>query len=167
MRKELPASIEPRFATQVMTRIAQEPALGSFTDHKQKDNEQAEPLGWLASLFKPLAGAAVAASVAVVAIALLQPSLTGTSSSDSVAAIESSNARVEQLARLPVITNAVKVSGAPQAVVRQNGLNWKIKRDQPAMQDKLNSYLINHNEYAGSLQGIIPQARVVGFDARQ
>lgn len=167
MRKELPSSLQTEFATRVMSRIAQEP---DIHNPRRTSNSVDKPVtdkpGWLASMFKPLAGAAVAASVAVVAIVLLQPSLTGQSSTESIASIESSKARVEKLASLPVITNAVKVSGAPQSVVRQDGLKWKIKRDEPAMQDKLNSYLINHNEHAGSLQGIIPQARVVGFDAR-
>ncbi len=35
------------------------------------------------------------------------------------------------------------------------------------MQQKLNAYLVNHTEHPSSMQGLIPQARVAGFDAQQ
>jgi hypothetical protein len=35
------------------------------------------------------------------------------------------------------------------------------------LQQKLNAYLVNHTEYSNSMQGLIPQARVAGFDAQQ
>jgi hypothetical protein len=59
-----------------------------------------------------------------------------------------------------------RVSGNGSPVSSSDGMNWKIKRNEPDVQSKLNTYLINHNEYAPSVNGIIPQARVVGFDGK-
>jgi hypothetical protein len=47
------------------------------------------------------------------------------------------------------------------------GTRWKVDREMPALQQKLNAYLVNHTEYSNSVQGLIPQARVAGFDSQQ
>ena len=47
------------------------------------------------------------------------------------------------------------------------GTRWKIDGDIPGLQEKLNTYLVNHTEYSNSVQGLIPQARVAGFDAQR
>ena len=51
--------------------------------------------------------------------------------------------------------------------VQNGGMRWKVDNDAPALQQKLNAYLVNHTEYSSSMQGLIPQARVAGFDAQQ
>jgi hypothetical protein len=46
-------------------------------------------------------------------------------------------------------------------------MRWKLERETPGLQQKLNAYLVNHTEYSNSMQGLIPQARVAGFDSEQ
>lgn len=44
-------------------------------------------------------------------------------------------------------------------------MTWNDTR--PAVEARLNAYLLNHNEYlAGGVRGMLPYARVVGYDAR-
>jgi len=86
---------------------------------------------------KPLAGMAVAASVAVLAVTLWQFSYPGNN------------------------------SGKTSEQLVDSGLRWKINNNTPALQQKLNAYLVNHTEYSNSMQGLIPQARVAGFDAQK
>lgn len=44
-------------------------------------------------------------------------------------------------------------------------MTWNDAR--PAVEARLNAYLLNHNEYlAGGVRGMLPYARVVGYDAR-
>ena len=52
--------------------------------------------------------------------------------------------------------------GAPPERTR---MTWNDAR--PAVEARLNAYLLNHNEYlAGGVRGMLPYARVVGYDAR-
>jgi negative regulator of sigma E activity len=165
LRNEVPEHIRTDFAADVIARIRQEPALQVEKQSNESDTGAASS-GFWSWFFKPAAGVAVAAAVAVITVSTLQkPESTGEQS--AVASADASQAKVEQLAQIPVIQNAVRVSGNPQVVVSPRGMNWKVKRSEPALQLKLNNYLINHNEYSNSIQGIIPQARVVGFDGQR
>lgn len=165
MCNELPGTIKLDFAAGVMAQIRQE---AEIHVSKASANRSEKPHSALWSLlFKPAAGLAIAATVAFVAVSSLQPQSLLTDSNDTLASVNSSNAKVEHLVGLPVISNVLKVSSNGQVAQSQDGMNWKIKRNEPEIQSKLNSYLINHNEYATSMQGIIPQARVVGFDAQK
>jgi negative regulator of sigma E activity len=166
LRNELPEHVQMDFAARVRASIAAEPSL------KQPPvvEKSRQSSGWLSSIFKPLAGLAVAASVAVVAVTLVQapspqnPQQPALASADDLA----TQSRVEQLTRIPVNNNALLVSGNPvRGVDDGSGTSWKIKRGNPELQSRLNAYLINHNEYSNSMNGIIPQARVVGFDAKR
>ena len=166
MRNEMPQRIQLDFAERVKAQIAQQPALNKTTVSAGKATN-AEP-SWLWSmLFKPVAGLAVAASVAVVLVSNVQLQNSSDADEGQLAAVSPSAARVEQLANLPVITNARRVVAGQVSDYQQPGMQWKIRRDEVAMQNKLNTYLINHNEYSNPMQGIIPQVRVVGFDAQQ
>lgn len=53
------------------------------------------------------------------------------------------------------------------ATLQTPGTRWRVERDLPGLQQKLNGYLVNHTEYSNSVQGLIPQARVAGFDTPQ
>ena len=163
LRNEVPEQIRQGFAADVMSQIAQEPSLKPSSNKKQaKAAETSSVWGWL---FKPVAGLAVAAAVAVITISTFQSTQLTNSQPDQVANADASSAKVERLAQIPVIqNNAQLVSTNTPTGKLVNGMNWKIKRGESAMQNKLNIYLINHNEYSNSMNGIIPQARVVGFD---
>lgn len=164
MRNEMPQNIQLDFAAQVKSRLQQEAVYNIQTGQAE---EVEKPASWLWSMFfKPAAGLAVAAVVAVVTVSTLQSPSIEQDETQSVATADSSQARVEQLASVPVVSQSIRVSGTGDSRSSQQGMNWKIKRGEPEMQNKLNTYLINHNEYSNSLQGIIPQARVVGFDGQ-
>lgn len=164
MRNEISDAIDLDFESRVKSRIDQESVLQVTSQIEVEKDRQSS---WLWSmLFKPVAGLAVAATVAIVTISSLQLHQPAENNSSTIASSDSSKAKVEQFASIPVTTNAVRVSGN-QRVATPAGTNWIIKRSKPDMQSRLNTYLINHNEYSNSMQGIIPQARVVGFDGNK
>lgn len=167
MRHEVSDRIQVDFAASVSAMIEQEPA------HNAKPAAPApveSRSGFWDFWFKPVAGMAVAATVAVVAVSLLQP-VSESPSAQQLAEQKQNEAKIETLAELPVITpnlsNAVKVSTSSAPVRQPLGTQWNVIRNDPETQAKLNSYLINHHEYSGSMQGIIPQVRVVGYDVNQ
>ncbi len=106
---------------------------------------------------KPAAGAALAASVAVVAVYSL-PRLTGTAPSGAPM----------QVAQAPVST-PIQVAQAPVSInaetPRRSGTHWK-NLTQPQLESRLNRYLVNHSEYAspGGMNGLLPYTSFVGYD---
>ena len=155
MRHELPKQIAPDFCARVMAQV-------SAINYIAKPAVERQPV-WVWSKLKPFAGVAIAASVAMVSITLWQTvnldsrSIPG---SDQVVKVNQQNLdqqKIERLARLPLQTNAVTV-----------GMRWK-NNNTPALQQKLNGYLVNHTEYSNSIHSmsLIPQARVAGYDAQQ
>ncbi len=148
IRHEIPTHIHNDFSTNVKTQIAQIENVTELSGSKEsKSNDpglnQRQSI-WTWSLLKPFAGMAVAASVAVVSITLWQ------SSSEAIK---------------PGNTDNQIVSFEQQNL--GSGLRWKVNNNAPALQQKLNAYLVSHTEYSNSMQGLIPQARVVGFDSQR
>lgn len=157
MRHELPHSIDTDFHNAVMARVRAEQSPVEKSAPVTAETPAPAPLfGW--SWLKPVSGLALAAGVAVVTVALWQPPQEGgdtnIASADQVR-IESLSENNRTLA-VPVSTN-----------LQSLGMRWKVERDNPRLQQKLNGYLVNHTEYSNSMQGLIPQARVAGFDNRQ
>ncbi len=164
MRNDMPDTIQPDFVAGIRARLEQETAhQAQLTQSKQVDQPSS---GFWSNLFKPVAGLAVAATVAVITVTTFQSPSIEPAVDNSIAVIDENQARVEQLAGIPVISQKVRVSGSGDRLNTKPGMNWNIKRDAPEMQNKLNTYLINHNEYSNSMHGIIPQMRVVGFDGQ-
>jgi sigma-E factor negative regulatory protein RseA len=159
MRNELPQAINTDFHHSVMVKVREQSASFEVTD---KVSDQAKVVPLLArAWFRPFAGLAVAASVAVVTVALWQPlQQQGTLSNDGL--VSADQQKIEQLAGQQVAGSAVPVSTRIH-----NGTRWKLEQESPVLQRKLNAYLVNHTEYSNSMQGLIPQARVAGFDAEQ
>lgn len=63
----------------------------------------------------------------------------------------------------PTAPLAARNEGVPRT--ERTRMTWNDTR--PAVEARLNAYLLNHNEYlAGGVRGILPYARVVGYDAR-
>lgn len=161
MRNELPAAIDSDFHGNVMDRIRKEAAAATYHRPPAKVAGTVIPLN-ARSWFRPFAGLAVAASVAIVTVALWQPlHQQGSEANTSLASADQQ--KIEQLAQRPVVVSAVPVSTR----VQDSGTHWKMENGSPVLQQKLNAYLVNHTEYSNSMQGLIPQARVVGFDAQQ
>ncbi len=156
MRNELPQVIDTDFHHSVMARIRTEDALQAAAEPVAADvGATASP--WLWVRWKSLAGLAVAASVALVTVSLWQPLQQQAEPTDGGIA-SSEQIKIEEIARSLEPANAV-----PAAL----GMRWKLEQDAPEIQQKLNAYLVNHTEYSNSMQGLIPQARVAGFDAQQ
>jgi sigma-E factor negative regulatory protein RseA len=99
---------------------------------------------WTGPWLKPAAGAAVAASVLAAAVLLLPP-VTG-----------------PQLAPQPVA--ALKQPPGQGGYAGVGGTRWDLGK--PAVQSKLNGYLVNHRNRAPSanMQGMIPYASFVAYD---
>ena len=115
-------------------------------------------LNWVT---RPLAGLAVAAGVAVVTVALWQPLEQESGSSDDNL-VNVDEQKIQRLAGQQIQGGAVPVSTRVQTL----GMRWKVEHESPGMQQKLNAYLVNHTEQSNSMQGLIPQARVAGFDTQ-
>jgi len=98
---------------------------------------------------KPLVGTAIAASVAATAILLVpaMPDLQDGAAASKVAS-----------------RDALPVAAAP---VDTRGTSWDLGK--PALESKLNAYLVNHRNYApvGNLSGMISYASFAGYDSRR
>jgi negative regulator of sigma E activity len=161
MRHELPRQINTDFSANVKAEINQ--IENSTTADNTSVSIESRGSLWTWAVMKPFAGMAIAASVAMVSITLWQSSNLNSSpeqANDQIVTVDQQ--KIELLASQPVQTNAVTVSTS-----LDNGMRWKINNNAPALQRKLNAYLVNHTEYSNSMQGLIPQARVAGFDAQE
>ncbi len=155
MRGELPSAIDTGFHASVMEKIRAE------GDSRQRQQRHSTAIG---SLFdwariKPYAGLAVAASVALVTIAVWKPLQQETGMADETL-VSADQQKIIELAGQQLQPRVVPASTSL-------GTRWKLDREMPGMQEKLNAYLVNHTEYSNSVQGLIPQARVAGFDAQR
>ncbi len=106
--------------------------------------------GWHSRrIIKPLAGFALAASVAALTIFSVQTFVFISPGTDT-----------SQLAAW----SPPSIAASPVSTPLQ-GARWESA--QPAFESRLNHYLTNHNEYSTSagLQGMLPHARIVAYDA--
>lgn len=158
MRHELPDQINLDLSHQIMSQVRQiEPDESSVAIKKTAG--QGFTLSW--AMLKPFTGIAVAASVAMISISLWQTtSVVPQPNSDGNQLVTAEQQKIEKLASQSLQGNAVVVSSSLSGSTR-----WNVKNDTPALQQKLNAYLVNHTEYSNSIQGLIPQARVAGYDA--
>ena len=161
MRHELPRQIDIDFTADVMAQINQiENTV--MADNSRIDIANRQSI-WTWAVMKPFAGMAIAVSVAMVSITLWQSSSVNNNSEPTIDQIVSiDQQKIDRLVSQSVQANAVVVSSS-----LNNGMHWKIDNNAPALQQKLNAYLVNHTEYSNSMQGLIPQARVAGFDAQK
>lgn len=106
--------------------------------------------GGLSRFGRPLAGMAVAASVAMLAITTLQRP--GPDSGDAGVASE-------------VVPASATIGSNPVVPARQVDFS---NVDSPELQNQLRSYLMNHNEHAGNsrLRGVMPYVQIAAQDSR-
>lgn len=124
------------------------------------------PRRWRETL-KPLAGMALAASVAVVAVLAVRGVDEGPGRPE-IAATEAQ--RVVAGASMPatgmatgMAIPAAAVSGDDARPATLRRLHWSTT--EPAVTKRLNAYLVNHSEYLGGpISGMHPYARIVGYD---
>ena len=135
LQNHLPRKINPDFNIGVQLALQDEPAVVQVTSAR------------LARLFKPVAGLAVAASVAVVAVLSLQ------------SVRQENPSAVSTLAIAPVLDERTPVDVDP--MLANSTLN--VSGDTQS----LDIYLVNHNEFAVNrgMQGMLPYVRLVGHDS--
>ncbi len=164
MRNELPWAIDPDFHRIVMTQIHDQAVMfDPAPTVAQKSVLRRSLQNWVTLKFA--GGLAVAASVALVTVTLWQSVEQPSGQFDDELVSSAGQQKIQKLAGQQFQAGVIPVS----IKVQTGGMRWKVGNTAPAdvMQQKLNAYLINHTEQSNSVQGLIPQARVAGFDARQ
>lgn len=137
LRKSLPPHIDLGLADRVMQELDTAPMhRGAATSALRR-------------VLKPLAGLAVAASVAVFAVLTVQQE------------------RAPEPGAVQVAANPQVMPG-PDAYTRVEGTRWDTEggTQHPQVSNQLNEYLVNHSEYAasGGMPGMLPYVRVIGYD---
>jgi sigma-E factor negative regulatory protein RseA len=129
LQNHLPQQVDPGFYRRVKAALRDQPAIHSGGSSGPR----------LGALVKPVAGLAIAASVAVVAVISIQ------STRQDVPPVPA-------LATVPADKDYVRVQQASVPGV------------QSRVGKKLDIYMVNHNEYAVSrgMQGMLPYVRIVG-----
>ena len=143
------------------------------TDNLQSNGMPAD--GIKKKLVKSVAGLSIAASVAVFSIIGVQQYnlLQVEENSGTVNLVSIAPALV---ANNPVTNNPItnektlaiiSKQDASPVYVRVSGTRWNHER--PQVGSRLNSYLVNHNEYtsATNLQGLVNYSRIAGYDVKK
>jgi negative regulator of sigma E activity len=171
MRHELANKIDTEFSENVMRSIR-----GIKTDDKTVVSQHAVNQNKVKSIWhwefvKPIAGMAVAVSVAIVSITLWQPvSVTTGSSVSGDSIVSAEQKKIDLLVKQPIqaaVPASATLGSANINSDSNSGMHWKVISDAPDLERKLNGYLINHTEYSQSIQGFIPQARVAGYSSEK
>jgi sigma-E factor negative regulatory protein RseA len=137
LRDNLPEEVSNHVSTRVTNALRDEPTVLAPKTTKQLN-------------IKPLVGFAIAASVAMVAVFSIKSGNEQDSSFKSAPTIAATTVAQPQIYSFPgpqVLPAAIKRSDTPDSVANQ----------------RLNNYLINHNEYrsSGGVNAILPYVRIV------
>ena len=144
------------FGERVSAAVAAEPAIVATPRHSGPTPGSGATPGWL----RPVAGAAVAASVALVALGGLLTLRDGDLIESSVVADAGEQAATAATAQGEV--QKVAASSTVQAEGSDGASRAEVRR-------RLSFYLGTHNEFAGAagMPGVMPYSRQVGFNAGQ
>tara|TARA_R110000782_G_scaffold235939_4_gene322000 strand:+ start:1867 stop:2445 length:579 start_codon:yes stop_codon:yes gene_type:complete len=145
LREQLPEKISVQLSSRISKALLDEPTVLAPQKTKQFN-------------LKPLAGFAIAASVAMAAVFTVQQSNETNSISTVPALTASTSTAIPQTQTFSfpdaqVLPASVKKSDTPKEVANQ----------------RLNNYLMNHNEYRsnGSMNGILPYVRLVTIESQE
>lgn len=144
IRQEMGPVLDLQLAEQISKRLQDEPVV--LAPHTSK-----RPIAkWL----KPASGYAIAASVALLAVAVA-PRLLNHETVNEPLNVIATNQVTEPPANVRIY-------------VADDGTRWEMLH-KPKVESRLNSYLVNHQEYApaGDLKGIMPYATFVSYDGAQ
>lgn len=154
MRAALPERVDLGFADRISRALEAEPLPGSAVPAAVSVAHR---------LTKPVIGFALAAGVAVVSVVSLQ-SFTQEPGGDAPA-------RLAEVGGPPVITRVAVEAPLPSDATVVRVVAGTAAQPLPAPSEeaaaRLNSYLVNHAEYAPSRPGMLPQVRVVGYGQNQ
>ena len=143
LRSDLTGHIKHNVATCVIKALESEPI------HFSPRRATPHPSRFTPHIFKPLAGFAVAASIAAVAVLSLQ---------------------VTAPLQTTYPVNLAGLSGtSPLAQVSKATDRSRWSAGRPSVESKLDIYLANHNQYSMSteMQGMLPYARIVGYETHR
>lgn len=139
------------FSSRVMSALEAEPVVFN-------PRPVSRPQSWTShKLFKPVAGLAIAATVAAITLVSLQ-NLYLPTEQNSIAVV----ANQQQSGSLKTLPAANNIAGSNLVTVSK-------KEERVIEDDGLNAYLIGHMEHASSAgaQGISPYVRLAGYDKSQ
>lgn len=148
IRRNLPAGIDTGFAARVMQALETEPTVLAPPPVKAPQHQT--------SFTKRLAGVAVAASVATIAVL-------GVQTINRDASLSSSQPQMAQVPAVNLGNQAVvQVAENPANLVQSLPVQH-VHRFDPS----LNKYLVDHNQQAAraGIQGVMPYARIVAYPA--
>jgi sigma-E factor negative regulatory protein RseA len=156
MRGEVVSIDAGEISERVKEQIDLEPAIISIP--KKEKNRS-----WKSNWVKPAAGAALAASVATVVV-LNAPGFLGTT--DTAQPLTASTINTPPPKQFVNVANVNKIPPTPAFSQNVTGTRWKNLKE-PSLESRLNSYLVNHSEYAAPGSGIrvMPYATFVGYDS--
>ena len=142
-------------ADRVREQLVDEPAL--FSPAASRANKPT----WRSQWVQYVAGAAVAASVTMMAV-LVAPNFITPEQSGSVTV-----AKVAPSTPTPSLEVPIEHYYTEKSYVAQSGTRWNLGK--PEVEAKLNGFLVNHKEYASmsSMQGMLPYATVVSYDSEE
>lgn len=142
LRRQLPETLDCRLAERVAAALRDEPGIPAARHELAR------------RLVRPLAGLGVAASVAMVAVTFWSPQAQSPLSAQSV--------------QPPVIAAAASPTVVAQPVVLRQQSNAAWERLDPAVQQRLNAYLVNHSEHSatGQFGGVLNYVRIAGQQER-
>lgn len=157
LRNNLPPAADNQFALSVMKALEAEPTVFAPAAIRHKS-----------SVKQKIAGAAIAASVAAVAVIGVQTVNQPKETAPSLAEMPST----DQYVRMEQLANSSTIKSTPQALASKPNIPaMKASASDNAPQatqiyqyhPHLNKYVLNHNQYAfGSrVQGVMPYARIV------
>ena len=163
MRDELDQSSFMDISSAVSRAIEQEPA-HSETDVVLQNNKTASVFNlreWFNRLLKPVAGVAVAASVAMVTLVTFN-----TVSNESA----TSNVQLAQSSSVEP-TRSVNVQPVNLDIARNVRIasTIQVAKKTPQQQKQLNAYMLQHSGYASqsTMQGMMPYVRAADVKARE
>jgi sigma-E factor negative regulatory protein RseA len=159
LRNNLPPAIDDRFAQSVMSALENEPTVFAPAAMKHKSTVK-----------QKITGAAIAASVAAVAVIGVQNMNKPKEMAPSLAEMPST----EQYVRMEPLANTASVNSSPQAftmapsvpALKASASNSKQEAQVTQVYQyhpQLNKYLLNHNQHTldSRVQGVMPYARIV------
>lgn len=170
MRAELPPCLDRQFATRLRQALTAEPTVLSPARRRER---------WA----RPLAGAAIAATVAAVAVFGVRnmgipPVSPNAAIATSTVTPPSGRAVVAQQAVAPAATLIESPAQAPVRAVGAYGANDTVWGEfgheasgapMPSARSRLNSYIVNYSEQRAMMgsPGVLPYVKVVGYGAEQ
>ncbi len=168
IQKEFSDSLDASFANQVSLAIDSEVAYSSSTRTIKPDFVN-KLQSWL--WFKPVAGLAIAASVAamsVLGLRYFQPAQLP----ENGVIITADSQSTQQAEKASILTQRrLQPKLADFKRVNNTGTYWVIDQERisdAALENRLNTYLTNHLEFAtmGNVGGVLPYSRIVGYDEK-